>query len=121
MDTTFMLGGICNLKWKLVKKLSQRQQLLFTGAERHSKFASRLCKIRRAKHLSAFVEVAEGSFIYNVAIYHLVHFSLKFRRKPWLKEPNPIEPAPSRASAPPSAPACATPRRPPPCAAVRAC
>jgi hypothetical protein len=56
-----------------------RQQLLFTEAWRHSKFGSRLCKIRGAKHPRAFVIVVESSEIYNFHIHHLVHFYSNFR------------------------------------------
>jgi hypothetical protein len=74
-----MLGGICNLKWKLVKKLGQRQQLQFTGIEWHSKFGSSLCKIHWSKHLWAFVKVVERSEIYNFGIIILGHFSSSFQ------------------------------------------
>jgi hypothetical protein len=60
-----VLGGICNLKWKLVKKLGQRQQLLFTKTEWHSKFGSSLCKIHCSKPLRAFVKGVVGSENYS--------------------------------------------------------
>jgi hypothetical protein len=72
-----MLGGTSNFKLKRVQNPGQRRQFLFTGAKKNMIFASGLCKICRSKHLSTFVEVVEGSLIYNFAIYHLVHFSFK--------------------------------------------
>jgi hypothetical protein len=54
--------------------LVNRQYLLFTETWRHSKFGSRLCKIRGEKHYTAFVKVVEGSETYNFPIHHLEHF-----------------------------------------------
>jgi hypothetical protein len=62
----------------LVKNLVNRQQLLFTKTEWHSKFGSRLCKIRWEKHYGAFVKVVEGSEIYNFPIHHKVYFNWDF-------------------------------------------
>jgi hypothetical protein len=70
-----MLIGISNFEWKRVKNLVNHQQLLFTETERHSKFGSRLCKIRWGKHYVAFVKVVEGSETYNFPIHHIVYFS----------------------------------------------
>jgi hypothetical protein len=84
-DTTFMLDGILNLEWNMVKNLVNCSRVLFTGIEWHSKFGSSLCKIRWEKHHRAFVKVVEGSLIYNFAIYCLVHFSSNFGRKAWSK------------------------------------
>jgi hypothetical protein len=72
--------GISNFKWKLVKNVVNRQQLLFAEAWRHSKFGSRLCKIRWEKHPRSFVKVVEGSEIYNFSIHHFVHFYSNFWR-----------------------------------------
>jgi hypothetical protein len=41
-----MLKGISNFEWKRMKNLINRQQLLFTETEWHSKFGSNLGKIR---------------------------------------------------------------------------
>jgi uncharacterized membrane protein YoaT (DUF817 family) len=57
-----------------VKNLVNWQYLLFTETWRHSKLASRFCKIRLEKHPRAFVKVVEGSEIYNFPIHHFVHF-----------------------------------------------
>jgi hypothetical protein len=38
-----MLNGISNFEWKMVKKLSQLQSLLFTGAQQNPNFARRSC------------------------------------------------------------------------------
>jgi hypothetical protein len=75
-----MLNGISDFEGKLVKNLVSCQQLLFTETWRHSKFGSRLYKIRREKHPRAFVKVVEGGEIYNFPIHHLVHFSCKISR-----------------------------------------
>jgi hypothetical protein len=39
------------------------------------------CEIRCSKPHRAFVEIVEGSALYNFAYYRLVHFSLNFGRK----------------------------------------
>jgi hypothetical protein len=75
-----MLDGISNFEWKRVENLVNCQQLLFTGIEWHSKFRSNLCKNYGEKHHRAFVNVVEGSEIYNFAFYS-VHFSCKIGRK----------------------------------------
>jgi hypothetical protein len=61
-----------------MKNLVNRQQLLFTGTEWHSKFGSKLCKIHWEKHPRAFVKVVECSEIYNFPIHHFVHFHSNF-------------------------------------------
>jgi hypothetical protein len=61
-----------------VKKLVDRQYLLFPQTGQHSKFGSHLCKIRGEKHYTAFVKVLEGSEIYNFPIRHFVHFYSTF-------------------------------------------
>jgi hypothetical protein len=61
-----------------MKNLINRQQLLFTETEWHSKFGSNLGKIHWEKHPRAFVKVVEGSEIYNFPIHHFVHFYSKF-------------------------------------------
>jgi hypothetical protein len=63
-----------------MKNLVNRQQLLFTETEWHSKFGCNLCKIRWEKHYRAFVKIVEGSEIYNFSIHHLVHFSWEILR-----------------------------------------
>jgi hypothetical protein len=63
------------------EKLGQPQLLLFISAMKTSDFACSSCSNGWSKHLSAFVKVVEGSWIYNFAIYLLVHFSLKFGRE----------------------------------------
>jgi hypothetical protein len=62
-----MLGGISNSKCKCVKNHGQRLLLLSTGAMKGLNLASSLCKIRREKHLSAFVELVDGREIYTSA------------------------------------------------------
>jgi hypothetical protein len=64
-----MFGGISNFEWKMVKNPGQHHQLLFTGAEWHSKFANSLCEIYCSKPLRAFIKLVEGSEIYNFGIY----------------------------------------------------
>jgi hypothetical protein len=71
----------------MVKNEVNRQRLLFTKTWRHLKFGCNLCKICWEKHHRAFVEVVEGSEIYNFAIYPLMHFSSSFGRKTWSKWP----------------------------------
>jgi hypothetical protein len=61
-----------------MKNLVNCQQLLFTGMWWHSKFACKLCKICREKHPRAFVDVVEGSEIYNFPIHQFVHFYSNF-------------------------------------------
>jgi hypothetical protein len=68
-----------------MKNLVNCQQLLFSETEWHSEFGSNLCKTRSEKHRRAFVEVVEGSEIYNFAIYPSVHFSSRFGSKSWSK------------------------------------
>jgi hypothetical protein len=48
--------------------------------------ASCLCIFCWAKHHRAFVEVVEGSELYNIAYYLRVHFSSQIGRKPWSKQ-----------------------------------
>jgi hypothetical protein len=74
-----VLGGISNLEVGHGEKLGQHQQLLFTGIEWHSKFASSLWEIRWSKHLWAFAKVVEGSEIYSFGIITLGHFSSNFQ------------------------------------------
>jgi hypothetical protein len=75
-DTTFMLSGISHSKWKIVKKLGQRQQLLFTGAEKDSKFVSSLCKIHGEKPLWAF-KSCRGFRDLQLCYSHLGAFMLR--------------------------------------------
>jgi hypothetical protein len=63
-----------------MKNVVNCQHLLFTETWRHSKFGSRLCKIRWEKYPIAFVKVVEGSEIYNFPIHHFVHFYSTFWR-----------------------------------------
>jgi hypothetical protein len=70
-----------------MKNVVNRQHLLFTKTWRHSKFGCILCKIRWEKYPRAFVEVVEGSEIYNFAIYSFMHFSSSFGRKARSKSP----------------------------------
>jgi hypothetical protein len=62
------------------EKLSQLQLLLFTRAMKDNNFAYSLCPDHWSKHKPAFVQVVEGSLIYNFAICTLVHLSSKFWR-----------------------------------------
>jgi hypothetical protein len=112
-NTTFMLDGISNFEWKLVKNLVNCQYLLFTETGRHSKFGNNLCKIRWEKHHTAFVKLAEGSEIYNFPIYYFVNFYTKILRKTrsdvasptrWAEPPCPRRHPRSSAPAHPRAP-----------------
>jgi hypothetical protein len=76
-----MLGGIAGLKCKMVKIAGQRLWVLFTGAQKTTKFACNLCKNGWEKPCMAFVEVVEESEIYNFRIYALIHFYSKIWRK----------------------------------------
>jgi hypothetical protein len=51
------------------------------GAQKTKKFACSLCKIGWEKPYTTFVEVVEGTAIYNFPIYPLVHFCYKILRK----------------------------------------
>jgi hypothetical protein len=70
-----------------MKNVVKRHHLLFTETERHSKFGNSLCKIHRDKHYTAFVNVIEGSEIYNFCIHCSEHFSSSFGRKTRSKSP----------------------------------
>jgi hypothetical protein len=59
--TTFMLGGIADSKCKMVKNVGQRLDLLFTGAEKISKFPCNSCKNGGPKPHRAFAMTMCGS------------------------------------------------------------
>jgi hypothetical protein len=69
-----MLIGIRDLKWKRVKKASQRLQSLFIGAQKSVFLACKLCKNGGEKDPTPFAKVVEEYEIYNFPIIHLVHF-----------------------------------------------
>jgi hypothetical protein len=54
---------------------------LFIGTENLADLACRSCSIPRIKRLPTFVKVVEGCVIFNFALDHKVHFSLKIQRK----------------------------------------
>jgi hypothetical protein len=60
---------------------NQGTGLLFIGAEILAKLARSSCSIPWVKPLPTFVKVVEGCVIFNFAIDHKVHFSLKIQRK----------------------------------------
>jgi hypothetical protein len=60
-----------------VKKQGQRLQSLFIGTLKIAKLACELCKNGLEKYHTTFVEVAEGTTIYNFPIYLLVHLCSK--------------------------------------------
>jgi hypothetical protein len=80
-DTTFMLGGISNFKWKRVKNLVNCSFHYSSAPWKTSNFACSLCSNHWVKHRTTFIKVVEGSLIYKFAFYHLVHFSSNFGRK----------------------------------------
>jgi hypothetical protein len=79
--TTFMLGGIVDLKCKRVKIAGQHLDLLFTGAEKILKFPCSSCKIVGSKPRRAFVKLVEGSVVSKFGIQTFVQFSYEIWSK----------------------------------------
>jgi hypothetical protein len=78
---TLLLSGIASLECRVVKMANQGTGLLFISAEILAKLARCSCSIPWVKPLPTFVKVVEGCVIFNFAIDHKVHFSLKIQRK----------------------------------------
>jgi hypothetical protein len=83
--TTLLLSGIADLESRVVEMANQGAGLLFIGAENLANLACRSCSIPCIKPLPTFVKVVEGCVIFNFALDHKVHFSLKIQRKIILK------------------------------------
>jgi hypothetical protein len=79
--TSLLLSAISSLECRVVKMANQGTGLLFIGAEILAKLARSSCSIPWVKPLPTFVKVVEGCVIFNFAIDHKVHFSLKIQRK----------------------------------------
>jgi hypothetical protein len=75
--TTLLLSCIASLESRVVEMANQRVGLLFTGTENLANLACRSCSIPCMKPLPTFVKVVEGCAIFNIALDHKVHFSLK--------------------------------------------
>jgi hypothetical protein len=71
--TTFLLGGIADLKCKMVKNAGQHLVSLFTRAEKILKFHSSSCKIGGSKPPRAFVKLVEGSVVTKFGTPIFVH------------------------------------------------
>jgi hypothetical protein len=65
----------------MVEMANQGIGSLFIGAENLADLACRSCMIPCIKPLPTFVKVVEGCVIFNFALDHKVHFSLKIQRK----------------------------------------
>jgi hypothetical protein len=76
-----MLGGIADLKCKMMKNAGQHLVSLFTGAKKILKFHYSSCKISGSKPHRAFVKLVEGSVVSKFGIQMFVHFCYKFWRK----------------------------------------
>jgi hypothetical protein len=83
--TTLLLSGIASLESRVVEMANQGASLLFIGAENLANLACRSCSIPCIKPLPTIVKVVEGCVIFNFALDHKVHFSLKIQRKSNLK------------------------------------
>jgi hypothetical protein len=75
--TPLLLSGIASLECRVVKMANQGTSSLFIGAENLANLARCSCLILWVTPLPTFVKVVEGCLIFNFAIDHKVHFSLK--------------------------------------------
>jgi hypothetical protein len=105
--TTLLLSGIASLKCRVVEMENQGTELLFIGAENLANLARCSCSIPCIRPLPAFAIVVEGSLIFNFALDHKVHFSLKIQRKFNLKTASAKYKRPGTHDTRPAATSCA--------------
>jgi hypothetical protein len=79
--TTLLLSGIASLECRVVEMANQGTDLLFISVENLANLERCSYSIPCIKPLPAFAIVVEGSLIFNFALDHKVHFSLKIQRK----------------------------------------
>jgi hypothetical protein len=80
-NTPLLLSGIATLECRVVKMANQGTSSLFIGAENLANLARCSCLILWVTPLPTFVKVVDECLIFNFAIDHKVHFSLKIQRK----------------------------------------
>jgi hypothetical protein len=85
INTTLLLSGIADLESRVVEMANQGTGSLFTGAEILANLARCSCSIPCIKPLLTIVKIVEVCVIFNFALDHKVHFSLKIQRKFILK------------------------------------